>query len=179
MAEVESFHADRLKKQRAIEGAIENFTETQDQLVKHESVLLDQIKKLVIRDRFDAAKVVAKELVLVRRNIVAFYKSCTELHNMLILLTTVESADEMKKVLRNSIQALITIGREQKMKVLPDVLAILADNSMLSESKDSVMKVDDDDDDEEEISHTIEQIKDEVAFDLSSRFPDLPRAPIL
>ncbi|KAG8835355.1 ESCRT-III subunit protein did4 [Serendipita sp. 399] len=176
--------AERLRQhQRALAKAQRELDRERTKLEQQEKKLVADIKKSAKAGQMNACKVMAKDLVRTRRYVQKFYQMRTQLQAVGLRIQTLRSNQQMADAMRGATRAMASMNRGLNLPAIQRIMNEFERESatmdmkeeMMSEAVDGVME-DDMEDEEEEGDKILQQVLEEIGFDVSQQLGEAPTA---
>ena len=164
------------ENKRSIDRAIRDIDREKAQLDKQEKKLVMDIKKAAKEGKMNVCKIMAKDLVRVRKQIQKFYQMKAQMQGVSLHLTTLKSTQAMSTAMASMTKAM---QRMNGVMNLPGLQKIMQEFSMQSEMmdmkqemmNDAMDDVLEDENDEEESEQIVNQVLEEIGISLNQNLP--------
>jgi len=148
-------------------------------LKREEAKIIKNIKKDAKANQMSSVKIMAKDLVRIRKQQTKFLNLTAQLRAISLQMTTVQSINTMSESIKKVSKAMTKLNAQIKLPELQKAINNFVKQSEKMEMKQEVMQdamedVFDDVEDEEESEQIVNQVLDELQINLDQQLVDAP-----
>eukprot|EP00920_Eleutheroschizon_duboscqi_P029242 GHVT01070714.1.p1 GENE.GHVT01070714.1~~GHVT01070714.1.p1 ORF type:complete len:233 (-),score=65.27 GHVT01070714.1:413-1111(-) len=173
---------DQLREnRRAINRSIRDLDRERQALERQEQQLIKDIRTAAAKNMMSSVRIMAKDLVRVRRHKEKFYEMRSQLQAVNLRLQTVKSTQAMSDSMKGVAKVMVKVNKQMDVPALQQIMRQFMTESermglteeMMTDAVDEAVGAADD---EEEQEAVIKQVLEEIGVDLSAQ---LSQAPLL
>mmetsp|Transcript_16302 Transcript_16302/g.19536 ORF Transcript_16302/g.19536 Transcript_16302/m.19536 type:complete len:209 (+) Transcript_16302:61-687(+) len=167
------------EQKRLVNRSIRQLDREINGLKKEEKKLIQSIKKDAKANQMSAVKIMAKDLVRIRKQQTKFLNLTAQLRAISLTMTTVQSINTMSESIKKVSKAMTKLNAQIKLPELQKAIQNFIKENEKMEMKQEVMQdamedVFDDVEDEEESEQIVNQVLDELQISLDQQLVDAP-----
>eukprot|EP00465_Bigelowiella_longifila_P013766 CAMPEP_0185256060 /NCGR_PEP_ID=MMETSP1359-20130426/5132_1 /TAXON_ID=552665 /ORGANISM="Bigelowiella longifila, Strain CCMP242" /LENGTH=208 /DNA_ID=CAMNT_0027840385 /DNA_START=70 /DNA_END=696 /DNA_ORIENTATION=+ len=167
------------EQKRLVNRSIRQLEREINGLKKEEKKLIQCIKKDAKANQMSAVKIMAKDLVRIRKQQTKFLNLTAQLRAISLQMTTVQSINTMSESIKKVSKAMTKLNAQIKLPELQKAIQNFIKENEKMEMKQEVMQdamedVFDDVEDEEESEQIVNQVLDELQISLDQQLVDAP-----
>jgi len=167
------------EQKRMVDRAARALDRDRAGLEREEKKLIADIKKHAKENKIGPVKIMAKDLVRIRKHEEKFTNLSAQLRAISLQMTTMQSTQAISESMKKVTKSMIKLNKQVKLPELQAVMREFAKQSeqmdmkqeMMSDSIDDVM---DDGEDEKERDEIVNQVLDEIGVTLGEGLVDVP-----
>eukprot|EP00922_Rhytidocystis_sp_ex-Travisia-forbesii_P030521 GHVS01045092.1.p1 GENE.GHVS01045092.1~~GHVS01045092.1.p1 ORF type:complete len:247 (+),score=48.22 GHVS01045092.1:3-743(+) len=171
------------ENKRAINRSIRELDRERMALDRQEQQLVRDIKNAAGKDQMSSVKIMAKDLVRIRRHKEKFYQMRSQLQAVNLRLQTVKSTQAMSDSMKGVSKVMIKMNKEMDLPAMQQIMVeFMRESERLGLTEEMMNDVVDDavnePTDEMEQDRVIKQVLDEIGVDLSGQLASAPTSHI-
>lgn len=164
------------ENKRAIDRAIRELERERVGLERQEKKLVGDIKKAAKEGKNNVCKIMAKDLVRVRRQIQKFYQMKAQMQGVSLHLTTLKSTQAMGTAMVSMTKAMHRMNATMNLPALQRIMQEFMKQSEMMDMKQEMMNdtmddVFEEEADEEESEQIVNQVLEEIGISLNQNMP--------
>jgi charged multivesicular body protein 2A len=163
--------------QRSIRSAVRDIENAQSELIEKEHIRQIEIKAYAAKGQIPTARIMAKDLVRMRKSIAKFYSIKAQLESVSINLITMQSTEAMAGAMRGAALSMQRMNNTQSLPALQKIIQTFAKEQSKLDMKQDVMNDAMDDafeHDEADEDAVVNQVLDEIGIGVAERLGTAP-----
>ena len=171
---------ERIREQkRMVDRAARALDRDRQNLEREQKKLIADIKKCAKENRIGPVKIMAKDLVRIRKHQEKFTNLTAQLRAISLQMTSMQSTQAISEAMKKVTKSMATLNRQVKLPALQGVMREFAKQSEALDMKqemigDSIDDVMDDGEDEKESEMIVAQVLDEIGVTIGEGLVDVP-----
>jgi len=167
------------EQKRMVDRAARALDRDRQNLQREEKKLIADIKKNAKDNRIGPVKIMAKDLVRIRKHEEKFTNLSAQLRAISLQMTSMQSTQAISEAMKKVTRSMATLNKQVKLPALQSVMREFAKQSEALDMKqemigDSIDDVMDDGEDEKESEMIVAQVLDEIGVTLGEGLVDVP-----
>ena len=167
------------EQKRMVDRAARALDRDRQNLEREEKKLIADIKKNAKDNRIGPVRIMAKDLVRIRKHQEKFTNLTAQLRAISLQMTSMQSTQAISEAMKKVARSMATLNRQVKLPQLQGVMREFAKQSEALDMKqemigDSIDDVMDDGEDEKEQEMIVSQVLDEIGVTLGEGLVDVP-----
>jgi len=171
------------EQQRMLKRSIRQLDRERLGIQRQEQKLIVDIKKMAKDGQTKAVRIMAKDLVRIRKHQEKFINLSSQLNAINLQMTTMASTQALTQSLRQVTRSMVALNKSVKLPQLQKIMMefqkqtekMNMQGEIIGDTIDDAM---DEDEDEEESEQIVSQVLDEIGLDATTLFPDAGKAKV-
>jgi len=167
------------EQKRMVDRAVRALDRDRQSLQREEKKLITDIKKNAKENRIGPVKIMAKDLVRIRKHEEKFINLTAQLRAISLQMTSMQSTQAISESMKKVTSAMVKLNKQVNLPQLQQIMKEFAKQSeqldmkqeMIGDSIDDVM---DDGEDEKASEEIVNQVLDEIGVTLGEGLVDVP-----
>jgi len=169
------------EQQRMVNKSVRSLERERAGLERTEKKLISDIKVLAKKGEMKSCKIMAKDLVRIRKHQSKFINLTSQLRAISLQMTAMASTQQLTESMKSVTRSMMALNRQVNLPQLQKVMAEFAKQAEMMDMKqeimgDSIEDAMEDDEDEEESEQVVNQVLDEIGITLNEQLVDAPGA---
>jgi len=167
------------EQKRTLDRSIRQLEREKKTLENDEKTLIINIKKAAQNNQLKSARIMAKDLVRIRKHQEKFVNLTAQLRAIGMQMTSMQSTQQLAESMRKVTRSMATLNRQLNLPALTKVMTEFAKQSEQMEMKQEVMNdamedAMDEADNEAESDEIVNQVLDEIGVKMNEDLVDAP-----
>lgn len=167
------------EQKRNVEKGIRALDREKAGLQRQEQKLIADIKKAAKANQMNSVKIMAKDLVRIRKHQEKFTGLTAQLRAVSLQMTQMQSTQILAESMKNAAKSMIRINKQVNIPQLQQIMQEFMKQSEQMEMKQEIMgdaieDALDDEEDEKETDQIVGQVLDEIGINLNDQLVDAP-----
>jgi len=167
------------EQKRMIDRSVRGLERERASLQKDEAKLIADIKKLAKQNQLKSVKIMAKDLIRIRKHQEKFVNLTAQLRAISLQMTTVQSTHNLVDSMKKVAKSMATLNAQMKLPALQAIMSEFAKQSEQLDMKqemmgDAIEDAMDTEEDEAESEQVVNQVLDEIGINLQEGLVDAP-----
>jgi len=168
------------EQKRMMDRSVRSLERDRVCLERDEKKLIMDIKKLAKQNQMKSVKIMAKDLVRIRKHQEKFVNLTAQLRAISLQMTTMASTQNLVESMKKVTRSMMALNRQVNLPQLQKVMAEFAKQSEHLEMKqemmgDAIEDAMDDEEDELESEQVVNQVLDEIGISVTEGLIDVPK----